>query len=188
MQRLFFERLYTCGGCGTQARRLYGPLRGMWPKAAWPLGLYMARVFQGATTVLTAALRPVERAFYSAAGVKTEKEQSWLTYTARTTTDRILAVVPPITAFVAAGFEHSVANMYFIPYALLVKDHTNFVAGASGEPDLSHLTVWRFLLHNLLPVTIGNVIGGGILVGAVYWFAYSRPQSPRPVDGPTGHS
>ncbi len=112
----------------------------------------------------------------------------WLTYTARTTTDRILAVVPPITAFVAAGFEHSVANMYFIPYALLVKDHTNFVAGASGEPDLSHLTVWRFLLHNLLPVTIGNVIGGGILVGAVYWFAYSRPQSPRPVDGPTGHS
>lgn len=108
----------------------------------------------------------------------------WLAYSARSTTDRILAVVPPITAFVAAGFEHSVANMYFIPYALLVKHQTSFVASATGVPDLSHLTVSRFLLHNLLPVTIGNVIGGGILVGAVYWFAYLRPRRPAPVDGP----
>jgi formate transporter len=100
----------------------------------------------------------------------------WMAYSARSTTDRILAVVPPIAAFVAAGFEHSVANMYFIPYALLVKDHTSFVASASGVPDLSHLTVGGFLLRNLLPVTIGNVIGGGILVGAVYWFAYLRPR------------
>jgi formate transporter len=98
----------------------------------------------------------------------------WMAYSARSTTDKILAVVAPITAFVAAGFEHSVANMYFIPYALLVKEHTSFVAGASDVPDLSHLTLGRFLWGNLLPVTIGNVIGGGILVGAVYWFAYLR--------------
>ena len=91
----------------------------------------------------------------------------WLTYSARTTTDRILAVVPPIAAFVAAGFEHSVANMYFIPFALLVERDAAFSADGLG---------WgAFLLDNLLPVTIGNVFGGAVMVGAVYWFVYLRP-------------
>ena len=74
----------------------------------------------------------------------------WLTYSARTTTDRILAVVPPIAAFVAAGFEHSVANMYFIPVALLIERDAAFAA----DPSLG----WgAFVADNLLPVTIGNV-------------------------------
>ncbi len=103
----------------------------------------------------------------------------WLCYSARSTADRILAIVPPITAFVALGFEHSVANMFFIPFALLVKSDTSFVA-ANKAPDLSGVTWGHFLTANLLPVTIGNVIGGALMVGAIYWFVYLRNSSTVP--------
>ncbi len=102
----------------------------------------------------------------------------WLTYGAHSLVDRVVAVVPPVTAFVALGFEHSVANMYFIPYALLVKGDHAWLAGRSGLPDLSGLTWGRFLWHNLVPVTLGNLAGGTLLVGAVYWFVYLRPRNP----------
>jgi formate/nitrite transporter len=98
----------------------------------------------------------------------------WLTYSARTTADKILAVVPPIAAFVAAGFEHSVANMYFIPFALFVKSDADALASAGGTVDTAGLTWEAFFLDNLLPVTLGNLIGGTIMVGAVYWFVYLR--------------
>ena len=106
----------------------------------------------------------------------------WLTYGAHTTTDKILAIIPPIAAFVAAGFEHSVANMYFISIGLLVKSDDDFVAGLDPEtaPDLSGLTWGSFFLDNLLPVTIGNVIGGALMVGAVYWLVYLRPKRTEP--------
>jgi formate transporter len=98
----------------------------------------------------------------------------WLCFSARSTADRVLAIIPPITAFVACGFEHSVANMYFIPMALLIKRDHPWLSAMSGVPDLHTLT-WRgFLVDNLVPVTIGNVIGGTLLVGAVYWLAYLR--------------
>jgi len=101
----------------------------------------------------------------------------WLCMSARTTTDRGLAIVPPITAFVAAGFEHSIANMYFIPVGLFIK------SGADGAfwtnigktaADFSNLTWGNFFLANLLPVTIGNIIGGAVMVGLVYWSIYLR--------------
>jgi formate/nitrite transporter len=101
----------------------------------------------------------------------------WLCYSARTTTDKILAIIPPITAFVAAGFEHSVANMYFIPVALLVKtwgDTRFFDLIHKSAADFPHLTWGNFLITNLLPVTIGNIIGGAVMVGIVYWFVYLR--------------
>ena len=72
----------------------------------------------------------------------------WLTYGAHTTTDKILAIVPPIAAFVAAGFEHSVANMYFIPIALLIKTDDAFVASLDPQPDLSSLTWSNFFADN----------------------------------------
>jgi formate/nitrite transporter len=100
----------------------------------------------------------------------------WLSYGAHTTTDKILAIIPPIAAFVAAGFEHSVANMYFISIALLVKSDDTFVATLDPQPDLTELTVQSFLVDNLLPVTIGNILGGAVLVGAVYWLVYLRPR------------
>jgi formate/nitrite transporter len=101
----------------------------------------------------------------------------WLAYSARSTADRVLAIVPPIAAFVAAGFEHSVANMYFVPFALLVTLFDPGFATVRGL-DVHALTWGGFVSRNLLPVTLGNVIGGALLVGGVYWFVYLRPR-PR---------
>ena len=101
----------------------------------------------------------------------------WLTYGAHTTTDKILAVIAPIAAFVAIGFEHSVANMYFIPYALLIESDGAWMSATPGVPSVDGLTWNAFVVDNLVPVTIGNVIGGGLMVGAVYWFVYLRKRS-----------
>ena len=98
----------------------------------------------------------------------------WLCFSARSTADRVLAIIPPIAAFVASGFEHSVANMYFIPVALLIKRDSGYVNATADVPDLHTLTWHNYLVDNLLPVTIGNIIGGTLLVGAVYWFVYLR--------------
>jgi formate/nitrite transporter len=102
----------------------------------------------------------------------------WLTYSARTTLDKIAAIVFPITAFVAAGFEHSVANMYFIPYALLVKDFDPDYMARVGEKvaNLDALTWNAFFINNLIPVTIGNIIGGAVLVASVYWVVFLRAK------------
>lgn len=103
----------------------------------------------------------------------------WLTFSAGTTTDKILAIIFPITAFVAAGTEHSVANMFFIPIGLMVK---NFGGAAFFENidktalDFPNLTLGNFFLDNLLPVTIGNIIGGAVMVGLIYWFVYLRKK------------
>jgi len=97
----------------------------------------------------------------------------WLTYSAHSVTDKILAIIFPVTAFVAAGFEHSIANMYYVPYALLIKafDPAFVVA---HKIDLSSLTWGSFFIKNLIPVTLGNIIGGSILVAIMYWFIYLR--------------
>lgn len=103
----------------------------------------------------------------------------WLSLSARSLTDKLLAVVFPVTAFVAAGFEHSIANMYFIPSGIFIKSWAAsgfWTATGSKASDFSTVT-WRdFFLGNLVPVTIGNVIGGAVLVGIVYWFVYLRGQ------------
>ena len=111
----------------------------------------------------------------------------WLTFSARTTTDRILAIVPPIAAFVAIGFEHCVANMYFIPEAIAIRTFApdGFWAAIDRVPaDYPNLTAEGFVA-NLVPVTIGNVIGGALMVGIVYWFVYLRGPRPR-VPSPGG--
>jgi formate transporter len=90
-----------------------------------------------------------------------------------------MAITPPITAFVAAGFEHSVANMYFIPMGMLIQSTASpeFWATIGRAPaDFANLTMTNFLVRNLIPVTIGNIIGGAVLVGAVYWFVYLRKR------------
>lgn len=101
----------------------------------------------------------------------------WLCYSAKTTSDKILAILFPITAFVVIGFEHSVANMYFIPKALLIKSYagSEFWTSINASPEMyGHLTWGNFFIQNLIPVTMGNVIGGAGLVGLVYWFVYLR--------------
>ena len=108
----------------------------------------------------------------------------WMCYSARTTTDRILAIIPPISCFVAAGVEHSVANMYFIPIALFIKNFDSkvydaIVANLNAGKDFANLTWDKFFINNLLPVTIGNIIGGALMVGLIYWFVYLRKQPAK---------
>ena len=99
----------------------------------------------------------------------------WLCFSAKNTSGKILAIIFPITAFVVAGFEHSIANMYFIPKALLIKSFApeKFWASINSSPEMYENLTWsNFIINNMFPVTIGNIIGGAVLVGFVYWFVY----------------
>jgi formate transporter len=93
----------------------------------------------------------------------------WLALAGHTVTDKIVAIVFPISAFVAAGFEHSVANMYFIPLGILLKGNGLAAAGL----DTTALD-WHGYLGNLLPVTLGNIVGGSVMVALVYYVIYRR--------------
>jgi len=104
----------------------------------------------------------------------------WMCYSARTSVDRIFTIVPPITVFVIAGFEHCIANAYFIPVGLFIKAGAPDAFWASigkTSADFPELTWNNFLIGNLLPVTLGNLLGGSIMVAAVYWFIYLRSGS-----------
>jgi formate/nitrite transporter len=92
----------------------------------------------------------------------------WLAMAGRSVTDKVLAIVFPISAFVAAGFEHCVANMYFIPLGILL----------SGEA--ASATAWLGLLNNLVPVTLGNIVGGSVMVASVYYLIYHRALAGSP--------
>ena len=101
----------------------------------------------------------------------------WMCYGARTTLEKIFVIIPPVAAFVAASFEHSIANIYYLSFALFIKNGApgGFWSSIHKTPtDFPALTWENFLVGNLLPVTIGNIIGGSIMVGAVYWFVYLR--------------
>jgi formate transporter len=103
----------------------------------------------------------------------------WMSYSARTTLDRIVAIIPPTTAFVAAGFEHSIANVYFIPMGLFIKagaPDSFWTSIGKTAADFPTLTWQNFFVSNLLPVTVGNIIGGSIMVAAVYWFVFLRQR------------
>lgn len=104
----------------------------------------------------------------------------WLTYSARTTGDKLFAIVFPVAAFVAAGFEHSIANMYFVPFALFVNAlEPGFAAAAGVTTEAASLSAAGFVVRNLVPVTLGNIIGGAVLVGATYWFVYVGAHPER---------
>ncbi len=97
----------------------------------------------------------------------------WMALAARQTVGKIFAIFFPIMGFVAIGFEHCVANMYFIPVGILLKNGVGIAAPAGMNPNT--LGWIGFLWRNLLPVTIGNIIGGAVFVGMSYWGAYLRP-------------
>lgn len=106
----------------------------------------------------------------------------WLCYSAKTTSGKILSILFPITAFVAIGFEHSIANMYFIPKALLIKSFANgeFWASINSSPEMYENITWgNFIVNNMIPVTIGNIIGGAGLVGLVYWYVYLKDNKSK---------
>jgi formate/nitrite transporter len=90
----------------------------------------------------------------------------WMTLAGRSLTDKFVAILLPITAFVAAGFEHSIANMYFFPLAMLLQS-------AQGQG-----ADFGWLWHNLVPVIAGNLVGGSVLVALVYHVIYGRTAPP----------
>lgn len=100
----------------------------------------------------------------------------WMSFGARSATDKVMVIVPPIAAFVAAGFEHSIANLYFMPYALAIKYGAGpefWSAIGRTAADYAALDLAN-TVHNVAVATIGNTIGGSVMVGAVYWFVYLR--------------
>jgi len=104
----------------------------------------------------------------------------WMAYGAKDMVGKILAIFFPIWLFITSGFEHSIANMYYIPAGIMAKDNKTLTAAAAAlgvTPEkLSHLNWETFFTKNLIPVTLGNIVGGGIFVAAAYWFVYIRSQ------------
>jgi formate transporter len=99
----------------------------------------------------------------------------WLALAGRSVADKILAIVFPISAFVAAGFEHSVANMYVIPLGIFLRDELAAAGLASGVS-----LDWAGFVRNLIPVTLGNIVGGSLMVAIVYHLIYNRALKSRP--------
>jgi formate transporter len=101
----------------------------------------------------------------------------WMSYSGHTLVDKMLAMVLPVAMFVASGFEHSIANMFLIPLAIVIRDFATpdfwQMTGASAA-QFSALNPINFIVDNLIPVTLGNIIGGGLLVGLTYWMIYLR--------------
>jgi len=102
----------------------------------------------------------------------------WLCFSARTVVSKIAAIIFPITAFVASGFEHSIANMYFIPIGIVLKNNPKVIEALGKMApglDISRVSITG-LFGNLLPVTLGNIIGGAVMVGLIYWIIIVFPQ------------
>jgi len=91
----------------------------------------------------------------------------WMAFAGRSVVDKVVVIIFPISAFVAAGFEHCIANMYFIPLAMLEQSF--------GSSNLAGTTItWSDFINNLLPVIMGNLVGGSLFVALVYHIIYKR--------------
>ena len=97
----------------------------------------------------------------------------WMALAGRSVIDKVAAIVFPISAFVAAGFEHSIANMFFIPLAMLLQNYDNIGLNANT-------ITWAGFFGNLVPVILGNIVGGSVLVGLVYHLIYRQERQKRP--------
>jgi formate/nitrite transporter len=100
----------------------------------------------------------------------------WLALGAHSTADKVLAVIFPVSAFVVAGFEHSVANMYLVPFGMLIEASSGAQSWLPAGASPMRLPDFFF---GLIPVTLGNIVGGGLLVGGIYWFVYLREGPAR---------
>lgn len=110
----------------------------------------------------------------------------WAAYSGRTTIDKVVAVTMPIALFVASGFEHSVANMFMVPLGILLKDFAGsefWTASGLDQAAYADLTWANFLVDNLLPVTLGNIVGGGVMIGVLYWTIFHFLDRPGKVMG-----
>ncbi|PAB60519.1 formate/nitrite transporter family protein [Anaeromicrobium sediminis] len=99
----------------------------------------------------------------------------WMAYGAKDVAGKILAMFFPIWLFVTSGFEHSVANMYYVPVGILAKANAEYVeASHLSAEKLANLNWGSFITNNLIPVTLGNIVGGVVFVGGIYWFLYLK--------------
>lgn len=100
----------------------------------------------------------------------------WMSWAAKDIAGKLLAIFFPIWLFITSGFEHCVANMYYIPAGILAAANPKWVEVALAHgvtPEkLANLNWTSFFLNNELPVTLGNIVGGGVLVAGYYWFVY----------------
>jgi len=106
----------------------------------------------------------------------------WMAFGAKSVTDKMFAVLLPVAMFVASGFEHSIANMFMIPTGWMIQQFapTEFWTAIGHLPsDFADINVSHFIFNNLIPVTIGNIIGGGVFVGLMHWMIYLRPAQQK---------
>ncbi len=103
----------------------------------------------------------------------------WMTFSGRTLTDKIVVMILPVAMFVSAGFEHCIANMFQVPMAIGIKFFAPEAFWKMTGADIANyadLNMVDFIVNNLIPVTLGNIIGGGVFVGMWYWMIYLRDE------------
>lgn len=101
----------------------------------------------------------------------------WMTFSCRSIIDKVVVMIFPIAMFVACGFEHSIANMFMVPMGIVIQNFAGpefWTAIGHSPADFSELTLSQFVLSNLIPVTLGNIIGGALLVGMTYWALHRK--------------
>lgn len=101
----------------------------------------------------------------------------WMSYAGKSLTDRTLILILPIAMFVASGFEHCVANMFMVPMGILIQNGTSpeFWSSINIDPSVfADLTIGHFITNNLIPVTLGNIVGGAFFMGLIQWFLHIR--------------
>lgn len=102
----------------------------------------------------------------------------WMAYGAKDMVGKIMAIFFPIWLFITSGFEHCVANMYYIPAGILAKANAGWAEASHVAPEKLAMLNWKsFFINNLIPVTLGNIVGGALFVGGIYWYTYLRNQS-----------
>ena len=100
----------------------------------------------------------------------------WLGVAGKDAVSKIIGIYVPVMAFVASGFEHAIANMYFLPFGLLMKANDSVVTASKLGSAVDHLNWYNVIVNNFIPVTIGNIIGGALFVGAFYYWIYLKPN------------
>ena len=98
----------------------------------------------------------------------------WMAYAAKDIAGKVLGIFFPIMLFVTSSFEHSVANMYYLAAGLLAKNYPQIVAASGAGAKIDTLSVYSVIVNNLVPVTLGNIVGGAIFVSSFYWYCYLR--------------
>lgn len=128
------------------------------------------------------ALQPLQAVALGLMGSVLVCLATWLCFGEHSPAEKVLLIIFPISALAAVGFEHVIANMYFVPVGLLIlaadPGAVASLAQAGLQVDVAGLTLGSFLLRNLVPVTLGNLLGGGGLVGLTYWLLYLRRDHP----------